>query len=299
MIAKKIKYHNTGAPKNPAGIVVFLIIIGALVLFPLVATIAGSFMTEQAILLNYTSRVTVFDLVSGITEKFMKILLVPNPASLEQYANVLINQPSFIVLLFNSLKITLPVTIGALAAGILTAYGFTLWKWKHKEQFFMVYIVVMLMPLQAVLVPNYIIAAIFGIQKSYLAIILPGIFSPFGVFLARQSMKVIPEAYFEAARIDGANNWYILFNILIPQLKSTVAALCMLTFIEYWNVVEQAVIFIDDYRLEPLSVYLSRLADGRTALIFAASCVYMFLPIWFLFSGQRDLEKGIELSGVK
>ena len=62
---------------------------------------------------------------------------------------------------------------------------------------------------------------------------------------------------------------------------------------------EQAVIFIDDFTLEPLSVYLSRLADGRTGLIFAASCVYMFLPLWFLFSGQLDLEKGIELSGVK
>ncbi|MDR0312375.1 MAG: carbohydrate ABC transporter permease, partial [Treponema sp.] len=188
---------------------------------------------------------------------------------------------------------------GALAVGMLTAYGFTLWKWKHKERLFLVYIVVMLMPLQAVLVPNYIVAAFFGIQKSYLAIILPGIFSPFGVFLARQSMKAIPEAYFEAAKIDGAGNWYIFFRVLLPQLKSTVAALCMLTFIEYWNVVEQAVIFIDDYRFEPLSIYLSRLSDGRTALIFAASCVYMFLPVWFLFAGQRDLEKGIELSGVK
>jgi multiple sugar transport system permease protein len=273
--------------------------LGSIALFPLIVTIAGSFMTEQAITINYTSRVTVFDLVAGITEKFISMLIIPNPISLEQYAGVLINQPSFLVLLFNSLKITLPVTIGALAVGILTAYGFTLWKWKYKERVFLVYIVVMLMPLQAVLVPNYIVAALFGIQKSYLAIILPGIFSPFGVFLARQSMKAIPEAYLEAAKIDGAGNWYILFNVLIPQLKSTIAALCMLTFIEYWNVVEQAVIFIDDYRFEPLSIYLSRLSDGRTALIFAASCVYMFLPIWFLFSGQRDLEKGIELSGVK
>jgi multiple sugar transport system permease protein len=256
-------------------------------------------MTEQTILINYSSRVTVFDLTAGITEKFISMVVIPNPLSLEQYAGVLINQPSFLVLLFNSLKITLPVTIGALAVGILTAYGFTVWKWKYKERVFLVYIVVMLMPLQAVLVPNYIVAALFGIQKSYLAIILPGIFSPFGVFLARQSMKAIPEAYFEAAKIDGAGNWYILFGVLIPQLKSTIAALCMLTFIEYWNVVEQAVIFIDDYRLEPLSIYVSRLSDGRIALIFAASCVYMFLPIWFLFSGQRDLEKGIELSGVK
>ena len=284
---------------NRRVIVFFLVLLGFIFLFPLIVTISGSFMTEQAILINYSSRISTFDLAAGLTEKFMRIVLIPNPASLEQYAGVLIDQPSFLVLLFNSLKITVPVTLGALAVGMLTAYGFTLWQWKYKEQLFLVYIVVMLMPLQAVLVPNYIIASIFRIERSYLAIILPGVFSPFGVFLARQSMKVIPQAYFEAAKIDGAGSWYILIHILVPQLKSTIAALCMLTFIEYWNLVEQALIFILDYRLEPLSIYLSRLADGRTALIFAASCVYMFLPLWFLLSGQEDLEKGIELSGVK
>ena len=285
--------------KRSLGTAIFLILLGCVVIFPLFVTITGSFMSEQAILINYSSRVTSFDLVDGITEQFKKILLVPNPVTLKQYAGVLIDQPSFLILIFNSIKITLPVTLGALCFGLLSAYGFTVWQWKYKEKLFLIFIVVMLLPLQAVLVPNYIIASIFGIQKNYLAIILPGIFSPFGVFLARQSMKAIPQAYFESSKIDGAGNLYILIHIIIPQLKSTIAAICMLTFIEYWNVVEQAVIFIDDYRLEPLSVYLSRLADGRTALIFAASCVYMFLPLWFLLSGQRDLEKGIELSGVK
>jgi multiple sugar transport system permease protein len=277
----------------------FLVFLGIVFLFPLIATFAGSFMAENAITVNYTSRLSTFDLSEGITEKFKRILLIPNPAGLEQYAEVLINQPSFLALLFNSLKITLPVTIGALGIAVLTAYGFCRWQWKHKESIFIVYIVVMLMPLQAVLVPNYIIAALMGIRKSYLAIILPGIFSPFGVFLMRQGMEALPPAYFEAAEIDGAGSWYILFRIVVPQMKSSAAALCMLTFIEYWNVVEQAVIFIEDFTLEPLSVYLSRLADGRTGLIFAASCVYMFLPLWFLFAGQKDLEKGIELSGVK
>lgn len=115
----------------------------------------------------------------------------------------------------------------------------------------------------------------------------------------RQSMKVIPPAYFEAARMDGAGNWYIFRQIIVPQMKSSMAALMMLTFIEYWNLVEQAVVFIDDYAREPLSVYLSRIAEGRMGLVYAASCVYMFLPFWFLMLGQKDLEKGIELSGVK
>jgi multiple sugar transport system permease protein len=192
-----------------------------------------------------------------------------------------------------------PVVLGNLAVSMLTAYGFTVWTWRHKEIIFVIYIVVMLMPLQAVLVPNYIIADLLHIKDSYLAIILPGIFSPFGVFLMRQSMKAIPPAYLEAARIDGADSFKIFIYVIVPQMKSSIAGLCMLTFIEYWNLVEQAVIFIDDYANEPLSVFLSRLAEGRMGLIFAASCVYMFLPLWFLLMGQKDLEKGIELSGVK
>ena len=276
-----------------------LIFIGLLFLLPLIVTLTSSFMAEAEIAQNYTSALTTFDLANGVTEKFQRIRLIPEQAGFWQYAEVLLNQPSFLILLTNSIKLAFPVTLGGLVVSLLTAYGFTIWEWKHKELVFAVYIVVMLMPLQAVLVPNYIIADILGIKNSYLAIILPGIFSPFGVFLMRQSMKVIPSAYFEAARMDGAGNFYILWHIVIPQMKSPMAALMMLTFIEYWNLVEQAVIFIGDYTREPLSVYLSRIAEGRMGLVFAASCVYMFLPFWLLMLGQKDLEKGIELSGVK
>ncbi|MCL1816435.1 MAG: carbohydrate ABC transporter permease [Clostridiales bacterium] len=272
---------------------------GLLFLLPLAVTFTNSLMTEAEIVLNYGTKLTLFDLMDSLTEKFRQIKLIPEQISFLQYFEVLLNQPTFLLLLTNSLKITLPVILGNLFFSMFTAYGFTIWRFKYKEALFMVFIVVMLMPLQAVLVPNYIIADILHLKASYLAIILPGVFSPFGVFLMRQSMKTIPLAYFEAARIDGANNWQVFFQIVIPQLKSSIAALTMLMFIEYWNLVEQAVIFIDDYAREPLSVYLSRIAEGRIGLVFAASCVYMFLPLWFLLLGQKDLEKGIELSGVK
>lgn len=276
-----------------------LFLVGLFFLLPLIVTLANSFMSEAEIAQNYTSTLTTFDLAAGIIKKFQRISLIPEQAGFWQYFEVLLNQPSFLILLTNSIKLALPVALGSLIISLLTAYGFSIWEWKHKGTVFTVYIVVMLMPLQAVLVPNYIIADVLGLKDSYLAIILPGIFSPFGVFLMRQSMKVIPPAYFEAARMDGAGNWYIFWQIIVPQMKSSMAALMMLTFIEYWNLVEQAVVFIDDYAREPLSVYLSRIADGRMGLVDAASCVYMFLPFWFLMLGQKDLEKGIELSGVK
>jgi len=276
-----------------------LTILSALFLAPLIVTFTNSFMTESEIALNFTSRLTVFDVMNGVTEKFQTISLIPNEVGLWQYIDVLINQPSFLILLTNSVKITAPVLAGNLIVSMLTAYGFTINTWKHKEAVFSIFIIVMLMPLQAVLVPNYIIADMLGIKDSYLAIILPGIFSPFGIFLMRQSMKALPAAYFEAAKIDGAGNFYIFWHIVTPQMKSSMAALLMLTYIEYWNLVEQAIIFISDYTREPLSVYLSRISEGRIGLVFAASCVYMFLPFWFLTIGQKELERGIELSGVK
>jgi multiple sugar transport system permease protein len=292
---------NTTAFGNRKNLVstVLLVCLGLLFLLPLAVTLSGSFMSEGEITLNYTTSLSAFDKLDGLTERFAGLRLIPSPVTLKQYATVLINQPAFLLLMFNSIKIALPVTLGSLIISMATAYGFTIWNWRYKEALFIVYIVVMLMPLQAVLVPNYIIADALGIQESYLAIILPGIFSPFGVFLMRQSMKALPTAYFEAARIDGAGPMRIFFSLVIPQMKSAIAALCMLQFIEYWNLVEQAVIFIKDYTKEPLSVYLSRIAEGRVGLIFAASCVFLFLPFWFLLLGQKDLEKGIELSGVK
>lgn len=276
-----------------------LIALSAIFMLPLLITMTNSLMSEAEIELNYTTKLSIFDAVGGITQKFVQFVLIPESVTLSQYAAVLFKQPAFIILLMNSLKITLPVVLGNTVVSLLCAYAFTIWQWKHKEKLFFIYIIVMLMPLQAVLVPNYIIADWLHIKTSYLAIILPGIFSPFGVFLLRQSMKGIPKEYFEAAKIDGASDWYIFLHIVLPQMKSGIAALSMLVFIEYWNLVEQVIVFIKDYFKEPLSVFLSRIADGQIGLIFAASCVFMFLPLWFLAIGQRNLEKGIELSGVK
>lgn len=256
-------------------------------------------MSESEISLHYTTQLSLFDVLEGIKDNFVDMKLIPNQVSGEQYKEILIYQPSFMILLTNSMKITIPVVIGSVFFSLLSAYGFTLWQWKYKETLFFVYVIVMLMPLQAVIVPNYIMADILQIKDSYLAIILPGIFAPFGTFLLRQSMKSMPKAYFEAAAVDGAGTGYIFLHIVVPQMKSGIAALSILVFIEYWNLVEQVVIFIKEYYQEPLSVYLSRIAEGKVGLVFAASCIYMFLPLWFLMLGQKDLEKGIELSGIK
>jgi multiple sugar transport system permease protein len=277
---------------------ILLALASALALFPLLVTFAGSFMTETEIMLRYSAATTVFDLASGTT-RFAQMSLMPNQATLSQYLSVLFLQPSFLILLGNSAKIALPAVAGNVVVSTLAAYGFHAWKSKASDAVFAVYVVVMLMPLQAVIVPNYIIADTLGIKDSYLAIILPGIFSPFGAFLIKQAMKSLDPACFEAASADGAGHFTLFLRIFCPQMKSAMAALAMLSFIEHWNIVEQAVVFIKDYYREPLSVYLSRIASGSAGIAFAASCVYMAFPLTLLAMGQDSLEMGIELSGIK
>ena len=284
--------------KNKISIIA-LMFIGISFMFPLIITFTNSFMSEQEINWHYHTRLSVFDILDGIYKRYMTFRLMPTDFSLTQYRTVLVDRPLFLVLLINSIRITIPVVVGNLIISLLTAYGFTCWKWKNKESLFFVYIVVMLMPLQAVLVPNFIVAEWLGITRSQWAIIWPGIFAPFGTFLLRQSMKSMPAECREAAYIDGAGEVSVFLYIITPQMKSGIAALTMLVFIEYWNVVDQAVVFIRDFNLEPLSVFLSRLATGRIGLIFAASCVYMLFPLIWLLFGQENLEKGIELSGIK
>lgn len=152
--------------------------------------------------------------------------------------------------------------------------------------------------MQVLLVPHYIMANLFGTNNTLLAIILPALFNPFGVFLIRQQIKGFPYECIEAARIDGANDWHLFMKIVLPNLAPIVASLSILTFAEYWNVVDQAVVFLKNPYTEPLSAYLSRLIQGNDGMIFATSAFYLFLAIIVFMIGQEYLAKGVSLSGV-
>lgn len=279
---------------------VVLILLSGIFLFPIIITVVNSFMSPFEIVNRYSSVITAangFDTAGPI--HFVEMALIPGFVSFKQYFQLLFGKPLYLGLFWNSLKITLPIVIGQLLVSVPGAYAFELSKFKYKEAVFFVYIVVMLMPLQVVLVPHYIMAGFLGIKESYLAIILPGIFNPFGVFLMRQYLKSLPKDYIEAAKIDGASHLQILSYIIAPMIKTAAAALLILTFVEYWNLVDQAIVFIKEARQEPLSAYLSRFAEGGLDIVFAASCFYMLPTVLIFLYGQENIVEGIQLSGMK
>lgn len=138
-----------------------------------------------------------------------------------------------------------------------------------------------------------------NITDSYWAIILPGIFNPFGVFVLRQSIKMIPCSYIKSVKIDGAGHIQIFLHIVMPIIKSGLMAAAMLILIDYWNMVDQAVIFIRESTKQPLSMFLANINQEKMGVSFAGACFYAIPVLIMLIYGQEYLKEGIGLSGIK
>lgn len=270
------------------------IMITVIYVMPLLITFTNSFMSSGEVERNY--RTGNLSLQEG---DFIDMNLVPDKVTLSQYGKLLFGSPVYLNMFWNSVKIVVPVVIGQMIVSSMAAYAFTVLKFRGKEAVFFLYIIVMLLPLQVTLMPNYMIVNWLNIKESYLAIILPGIYQPMGVFLLRQYLKSMPDAYIESAKIDGAGHGRIFVSILLPLMKPGIAAMVMLTLLDYWNLVDQAVIFIQDSEAQPLSLFLAQINNGDAGLAFAGSCFYALPVLMVLFYGQEYLKSGISITGLK
>lgn len=283
---------------------VFVGLAAIMFILPTVLTLANSFMTANEISANYGS---MFSNMTSEKKTFISedvtLKFIPDKVTLSQYRDVLFKNPEYLFKFWNSVILTVPITLFQLAVAVITSYGFSRYNNKIKNLIFFVYIILMLMPYQVTLVPNYLVADKFNLLDTRWAIILPGIFSPFSVFLLTKVMRRIPISYVEAAKLDGANEWQIMTQIYIPMCKSALVSIGMLVFIDYWNMVEQPMILITDpdavSALHPLSVFLSQINSGDIGLAFAVGTVYMIPTILMFLYGEDYLVEGITAGGIK
>ena len=265
---------------------------------PTVLTFANSFMTETEIAANYG---VVFQKNEMGGKKFIServnLKLIPDKVTFNQYANTLFRSPDYLLKFWNSVILVLPIVVFQVAVAAFASYSFMRSRGRAKELLLFVYIFVMLMPYQVTLVPNYLVAEKLGILDTRWSIILPGIFSPFAVFILTKSMRRIPFSLIEAARLDGAGEWHIFSKICLPMCKGALFSVAILVFIDYWNVVEQVLILMPDVNLQPLSVFLSNINQGEIGLAFAVATIYMVPPILLFLYGEEYLVEGITYSG--
>jgi len=267
-------------------------------LLPTVLTIANSFMTSNEISANYGSMFSNMteDKKTFISES-VNLKFIPDKVSFSQYQSVLFKSPEYLLKFWNSVILTLPITLFQIVVAVLASYGFSRYQGKIKNIIFFAYIILMLMPYQVTLVPNFLVAEKFGILDTRWAIILPGIFSPFSVFLLTKVMRRIPIAYIEAAKLDGASEMQILMKVSLPLCKGALVSIAMLVFIDYWNMVEQPLVLMKDADKHPLSVFLSQINTGDVGLAFAVGTVYMIPTILMFLYGEDYLVEGITYSG--
>ncbi|HAW15409.1 MAG TPA: carbohydrate ABC transporter permease [Clostridiales bacterium] len=274
-----------------------------LALVPIFYTFLNSFMSSAEIIDNYG---VIFQSLSGHAKDGAKYLaktpvlrLVPQRVTIEQYKNLLLMSPTYLFKFWNSIIMVVPIVLGQMIVACLASYSFARYRKKRREVLFFSYIILMLMPFQVTLVPNYIIADKLNILNTIWAIILPGIFSTFSIFLLTKYMRQIPTAYIEAAKLDGASEWQIFTKIALPTCKSAIFALTILLFIDYWNMVEQPIVLLTDQDQQPLSVFLSQINEAEIGIAFAASALYMIPPLLIFLRGEEYLVEGISRSGVK
>lgn len=272
--------------------------IAVIFLMPIVLTITNSFMSASEMASNYGA---IFATTANGGRKFVAELVnlkfLPDMVSFSQYGTVLFRSPEYLLKFWNSMILVVPIMIFQLLVAAIASYGFYRYKGKVRAFIFFAYIILMLMPYQVTLVPNYLVSDWLKLIDTYWAIWLPGIFSPFSVYLITKYMNRIPVSCIEAAQIDGAGELQIFFRICLPLCKGIIMSTAILVFIDYWNMVEQPLILLTDTEKYPLSVYLSKINSGEVSLAFAVATIYMIPTLLVFLYGEEYLVEGITYQG--
>ena len=200
--------------------------------------------------------------------------------TLRQYYELLVTDYTFLRFFWNSMFYVVVITVVCIIISFPLGFLFAKVKFPGRDALFFVYIIAMMLPFQATLLPNYIQLRDFGLLNTPMALVLPLAFSPFAVFLFRQFIKTVPSELLDYTSLETSSAFRILWHAVLTQIKPSVAALSVMVFCESWNMVEPVLIFAaKNPAIHPLSV---RLSDLPPSVSFSAAAVYMY-PILMLF----------------
>ncbi len=261
-----------------------IIVIGLAILFflPILYTFTNSFMAP-----NQLERIG--------------LQWIPDAFNLQQYYSLVTDKSQYFNYLLNSIKVVSVIIFFQVIFGVSAAFALAKLNVPYKRLIMTVYLLTLLMPLQVTMVPNFLFfeklerVLHLHILNTHIALILPGAFSAFGIFMMKQFIEGIPDEIIEAARIEGAGTFRILFQMIVPILKPAIHALIVLTFIDNWNIIETALVFISDENLRPLSAFLEQIYNNHHGLYYAGAVLYLVPAIFIFLKGEKYLEKGFSM----
>lgn len=276
------------------GVIYFLVFLAALLCFaPFIYVLSVSF-TDPDVYIPF------------------EFSLIPKKFSLEVYRTIL-STDDFIT----ALKNTVIVTIGGTAIGIFTTFSFAFGLTRRDLPFRKLFMFMVLFGLlfDVGIIPNYMNIRSLGLLNTYWALILPAMATSYNVIIARSFISGIPVDIEEAATIDGCSTFRLFFQIIVPLSMASIATLTLFIAVDQWNQYIKPLMYISDYKLRTLQVYLKMLlvdasttgtgvGDGENMLpgetIRLASVVLSILPIMCVYPFvQKYFVKGVMLGSVK
>lgn len=227
---------------------------------------------------------------------------LPARPVLEHHLKVWAGADPFWKYYINSLKIALIDAVGATFLAAMAAYGFSKIEFKGRDALFFLYLSMMMVPPQVLFVPRFLMFNGMGFYNTHWAIILPGLFTIFGVFMFRQFFTTIPKDIIESGMIDGAGHFRIFLKLILPVSKPALATLAVLDFSWHWNDYENALVFLIDKSKYTVPLAMQNFIQENTidynGMMAAATAGVLPMLLVFLI-GQKFIIRGIMSSAVK
>lgn len=217
--------------------------------------------------------------------------------TLKYYYEVFVGQSQYLFRFWKSMGLSFCIALGQVVLSALAGYGFAKYKFKGKNTLFFILIILMMLPIQVTLIPNYVILDKLNTIDTYFSLFLPALVVPLGTFIMTQSYKAVPNSVIDAARLDGCRLYEVLLKIVIPISKNALICTFLLSFLDAWNMVEQPITYLKDFSKYPIAVALASVPPGDPTVLLVA-CVLVTIPPLCLFAFfNRELTEGIALGG--
>lgn len=228
---------------------------------------------------------------------------LPQPFILENYQNTSTQMP-VVRYFYNSLFVSVLTTAGQVLFASMAGFAFAKFKFRFKEPLFVIILVTMMIPPQVNIIPLFYVMKELHWIDTFYALIVPGLFGGFGIFLMRQWFKSIPDALIESAKIDGCNLFQTFFKIALPLALPAIATLAIFTFISSWNSFMWPLIVTNSDSIRTLPVALASFKGSFRETIewgqLMACAVITTIPAILVFlAGQKFFIRGIMSAGVK
>ena len=228
---------------------------------------------------------------------------IPERPTLEGYERVFNMQGfSFTRASLNSLLLAVGCTVAEVASSAMAAFVFAKLPFKGSGKVFGIYLATMMIPNTVTMVPNYIILRSLGLLDTYTGLILPYLGKAFSVFLMRQSMLGVNDAYLESAFLDGASLYRVFWKIMLPMVTPTLATLTLISFMGSWNSYLWPLIVLTSTDKQTLQVVMGNMKGmyKNNEHVLMAGAVLTILPILAVYlATQRYVDQGISLGGLK